>query len=108
MDDNPLTHIPKLSGLMSARAILSNPALYAGYDACPWEAVETFMNKVARSPLPFKLVLRHVSEMCSPGMGLNKRVLLTKQERAALMGCGNMLDLIDFLDERKEGGLRRD
>ncbi|KAK3309954.1 uncharacterized protein B0T15DRAFT_481464 [Chaetomium strumarium] len=106
--DNPLIHIPKLSGLMSARAILSNPALYAGYDACPWEAVETFMNNVARCPLPFKLVLHHISEMCSPGMGPNKRALLTRQERAALMGCGNMLDLIDFLDERKEGGLRRD
>ncbi|KAK4241581.1 tRNA-dihydrouridine synthase [Achaetomium macrosporum] len=104
--DNAVTHIPKLAGLMSARAILSNPALYAGYDACPWEAVETFMNNAVRCPLPFKLVLHHISEMCSPGMGPNKKALLTKQERAALMGSGNMLDLIDFLDERKEGGAR--
>ncbi|GAB1310530.1 tRNA dihydrouridine synthase [Madurella fahalii] len=106
-NNNTLVHIPKLAGLMSARAILANPALYAGHDACPWEAVETFMNNVARCPLPFKLVLHHLSEMCAPGMGPDKTALLTKQERATMLACTNMVDLIDFLDE-KRGGLRRD
>lgn len=105
---NSLPDIPKLAGLMSARAILANPALYAGYETCPWEAVETFMNNVVRCPLPFKLVLHHLSEMCGPGMGPNKTALLNKQERAAMMACTNMVDLIDFLDEKKSGGLRRD
>jgi tRNA-dihydrouridine synthase 4 len=103
--ESPMPSLPKLAGLMSARAILANPALYAGYDACPWEAVETFMVKAARAPLPYKLVLHHVHEMCSPGMGANKNALLTKQERAQLQQCMNMVDLIDFLDEKK--GLRR-
>ncbi|KAK3987062.1 tRNA-dihydrouridine synthase [Cladorrhinum sp. PSN332] len=105
----PLLKIPKLGGLMSARAQLCNPALYAGYDACPWEAVETFMNNSARAPLPFKLTLHHVSEMCAPGMGPNKNALLNKQERSMLMQCSNMLELIDFLDEKREeeGGIRR-
>ncbi|KAK4132405.1 FMN-linked oxidoreductase [Trichocladium antarcticum] len=106
-NNNPLTALPKLSGVMSARAILANPALYAGYDACPWEAVSTFMNKAARAPLPHKLMLHHLSEMCSPGMGPNKAALLTKQERAAMMACTNMVDLIDFLDE-KMGGIGRE
>lgn len=96
-----LIRIPKLAGLMSARAILANPALYAGYDACPWSAVETFMNKVAKAPLPFKLVLHHLSEMCAPGMSHNKNALLTKPERAAMLACSNMVDLIDFLDEKR-------
>ncbi len=48
-------HLPKLAGLMSARAILANPGLFAGYEACRWEVVETFMNYVARSPIPYKL-----------------------------------------------------
>lgn len=52
-------HLPKLAGLMSARALLANPALFAGYEACPWEAVELFMNKVVRAPLPLKLVQHH-------------------------------------------------
>ncbi|KAK3937176.1 tRNA-dihydrouridine synthase [Diplogelasinospora grovesii] len=98
----PLVEIPKLAGLMSARAILANPALFAGYETCPWEAVETFMNKVARAPLPFKLTLHHLSEMCAPGMGPNKSTLITKAERAAMLNCANMVDLVDFLDEKRE------
>lgn len=66
------------------------------------------MNNVARAPLPFKLTLHHVAEMCAPGMGPNKNALLSKQERSALMQCGNMLDLIDFLDEKKGGMTRRE
>ncbi|KAK4251796.1 tRNA-dihydrouridine synthase [Corynascus novoguineensis] len=99
-------HIPKLAGLMSARALLCNPALYAGHDACPWAAVETFLSNAARAPLPYKLVLHHLSEMCGPGMGPNKAALLNKQVRTGLMACGNMFDLIDFLDGLRE--LRRD
>jgi tRNA-dihydrouridine synthase 4 len=105
VEESPLPFLPKLAGLMAARAILANPALYAGYDACPWEAVEKFMVKAARAPLPYKLVLHHVHEMCSPGMGANKKALLTKQERAELQKCMNMVDLIDFLEEKK--GLER-
>ncbi|KAK4144356.1 tRNA-dihydrouridine synthase [Dichotomopilus funicola] len=101
-----LAHLPKLAGLMSARAILANPALYAGHDACPWEAVEAFLNNVARCPLPFKLVLHHLSEMCAPGMGPNKSALLSKAERTEMMACGNMLDLVDYLEDKK--GVRRD
>lgn len=58
-DGSAKPHLPKLAGLMSARALLANPALFAGYEACPWEAVELFMNKVVRAPLPLKLVQHH-------------------------------------------------
>ncbi|KAL2132511.1 hypothetical protein VTI74DRAFT_3701 [Chaetomium olivicolor] len=97
-----LRNIPKLAGLMSARALLANPALYAGHDACPWAVVESFLNHVARCPLPFKLVLHHLSEMCGPGMGPNKNALLTRQERAGMMGCANMIELVDYLDARRQ------
>jgi tRNA-dihydrouridine synthase 4 len=95
---------------MSARALLCNPALYAGHTACPWSAVESFLNNAARCPLPHKLVLHHLSEMCAPGMGPDKRALLTRAERAEMMRCENMVDLIDFLDgkrevKRRDGGL---
>ncbi|PHH77996.1 hypothetical protein CDD80_7507 [Ophiocordyceps camponoti-rufipedis] len=104
------THI---SGFMSARGLLANPALFAGYTACPWEALETFMCNVARCPLPFKLVAHHVSQMCGPGMGTDKSALLPKKERAELAHLDNMIDLVDFLDARIEehtgraGGMRR-
>ncbi|TFB04204.1 tRNA-dihydrouridine [Trichoderma ghanense] len=103
-----------LAGFMSARGLLANPALFAGHPRCPWEAVETFMCNVARCPLPLKLVVHHVQEMCGPGMGDDKTALLNKKERAGLVEFANMADLIDFLDEKIEehtgqrGGMRRD
>ncbi|GKT42240.1 tRNA-dihydrouridine(47) synthase [NAD(P)(+)] [Colletotrichum spaethianum] len=104
----------KLAGLMSARGILANPALYAGHESCPWEAVETFMRHVVRAPMPVKLVQHHLHEMCGPGMGPDKRALLNRHERAALLSLDNMVDVIDFMDDainRKTGrtdGLRRE
>ncbi|KID77234.1 tRNA-dihydrouridine(20a/20b) synthase [NAD(P)+]-like [Metarhizium brunneum] len=115
-DPDPSTPRPStthLSGFMSARGLLANPALFAGHAACPWEAVETLMCRVARAPLPFKLALHHVQEMTAPGMGPDKRALLNKRERAELNACGSMLDLVDFLDAKVEEhtgrkGMRRD
>ncbi|KAG7108816.1 hypothetical protein HYQ44_012180 [Verticillium longisporum] len=96
----------KLAGLMSARGILANPALYAGHESCPWEAVEAFLRHLARAPLHLKLVLHHLGEMCGPGMGPDKNALLTKGERAQLNAMTNMGDVINFVDEvveRKTG-----
>ncbi|KAL1864444.1 tRNA dihydrouridine synthase [Diaporthe australafricana] len=105
-------HLPKLAGLMSARALLANPALFAGHESCPWDAVELFMNKVVRAPLPLKLVQHHLGEMCGPGFGPDKSSLLNKKERVEMYNCGTMCDLIDFIDEKMENtgrkeGLRR-
>ncbi|KAM0242618.1 hypothetical protein ACHAPO_001040 [Fusarium lateritium] len=103
-----------LSGFMSARGLLANPAICAGYSACPWEAVETFMCKVARAPVPFKLVQHHIMEMTAPGMGPDKTSLLEKKERAEIMKLTNTCEIVDFLDEKIEektgrvGGMRRD
>ena len=96
-----LPSLPHLAGLMSARAILANPALYAGHDVCPWAAIDTFLNHAVRCPLPFKLVLHHLGEMCGPGFGPDKSALLSRKERARMMGCLNMVDLIDFMDEKR-------
>lgn len=104
----------RLSGFMSARGLLSNPAMFAGYSSCPWEVVERFMCNVARAPVPLKLAIHHVQEMCSPGMGMDKSSLLSKKERQGFLDVSNMMDLVDFLDEKIEehtgqaGGLRRD
>lgn len=102
-----------ISGFMSARGLLANPALFAGHRTCPWEAVERFMCYVARAPLPLKLAIHHVHEMCSPGMGVDKSSLLSKKERAGLTQAKDMMELVDFLDTKIEEhtgrpGLRRD
>ncbi|ROT37427.1 FMN-linked oxidoreductase [Sodiomyces alkalinus F11] len=96
----------KLAGLMSARGILANPALYAGHESCPWSAVESFLRHAARAPLHLKLIVHHLNDMCGPGMGPDKHSLLSKAERIQLNSLTNMVDVIDFMDdmiERKTG-----
>jgi len=96
-------HLPKLAGLMSARALLANPALFAGYESCPWEAVDMFMNNVARAPLPLKLGIHHLTEMCGTGFGPDRSsALLGKKERIRLTEFDNWIDVIDFLDDAKK------
>jgi tRNA-dihydrouridine synthase 4 len=96
-------HRTGVDGVLSARGLLQNPALFKGYDSCPWEAVEVFLNKAMKMPLPFKLVVHHLTEMCgsdragsTAGGGVG--TLLNKEERIDLVACGSMVQLIDFLD----------
>ncbi|KAI1328314.1 dihydrouridine synthase 4-like protein [Xylariaceae sp. FL0255] len=95
-------HLPKLAGLMSARALLTNPALFAGHGTCPWEAVDVFMRNVARAPLPLKLAVHHLNEMCGTGFGPDRSALLSKKERIRLNHIDNWIDVIDFMDEVKQ------
>ncbi|PSR97530.1 dihydrouridine synthase [Coniella lustricola] len=111
-NDEGRPYLPKLRGLMSARSLLANPALFAEHEVCPWDAVELFMNNVVRAPLPLKLVHHHLGEMCGPGYGPDKRSLLSKKERAELYNCSTMCDTIDFIEEKIMGvggrdGIRR-
>ncbi|KAI4870375.1 FMN-linked oxidoreductase [Hypoxylon rubiginosum] len=93
-------HLPNLSGVMSARALLANPALFAGRDSCPWEAVDVFLSHAARAPLPLKLAVHHLTEMCGPGFGPDRNAaLLTKRERVRLTEMGNWIDVVDYVDE---------
>jgi tRNA-dihydrouridine synthase 4 len=97
------TSLTGVDGVMSARGILQNPTLFAGFEACPWEAVETFMNKVVKAPIPFKLVVHHLSEMVGSDraggqVGGGTEPLLSKEQRMEMMGCQSMLELLDFLD----------
>jgi len=69
------------------------------------------MGYVVRAPIPFKLVVHHLGEMCGGsghgaegGSGVS-RALLSKKEKAELVGCGDMLELMDWLDSVRE--LRR-
>lgn len=95
--------IPNLRGMMSARALLANPALFAGYETCPWEAVDIFLEKVARAPLPLKLAVHHLGEMTGPGYGPDKKSLLNKKERMRLVECSNWIDVLDTLEDLRRG-----
>jgi tRNA-dihydrouridine synthase 4 len=92
-----------VDGVLAARGLLQNPALFQGYENCPWEAVEVFMSKVVKRPIPFKLVVHHLTEMCGSDRvggvtGGGAGTLLNKEERMKLVACESMVELVDFLD----------
>ncbi|PSK44179.1 hypothetical protein B9Z65_159 [Elsinoe australis] len=81
-----------VEGAMSARGILENPCLFAGYATTPIEAVGKFMAHVARSGLRFELVLYHINEMLLK--------TFSKEQRKSLMECKDMIDLTDWLEPK--------
>ena len=92
-----------VDGILAARGLMQNPALFQGYENCPWEAVEVFISKVMKRPIPFKLVVHHLTEMCGSDrvggiVGGGAGTLLSKEERMKLIACGNIVELVDFLD----------
>jgi tRNA-dihydrouridine synthase 4 len=86
--------LTEADGVMAARGLLENPALFAQHTEVPAICVKDFLAWAVRCPIPFALVLHHVTEMTArmPGM--------TKRERKAMMQCADLLDLLDFIGAR--------
>jgi len=81
-------------GVMAARGILENPALFADHDVTPAHCVQRMLAFAVRCPIPFPLVVHHVSEMIAHMKGM------TKRERKRLMECRDLVDLIDYIEEK--------
>ena len=100
-----IAHVERtgVDGVMSARGLLENPGLFRGDggEGCAWDVVERLMSEVVRRPVPFKLVVHHLSEMVGSDRG-QKGTLFTKEQRRGLMECASMVELMDFLDEVRE------
>ncbi|KUJ07538.1 FMN-linked oxidoreductase [Mollisia scopiformis] len=91
-----------VDGVMAARGLLENPGMIRGDVRCEWDVVESFMERVVRAPLPFKLVVHHLGEMGGSERSQRGKTLFSKEERAELMACEGMVDLIDWFEEMKE------
>ena len=93
-DVTDIVAVTGVDGLMSARGMMENPSLFTGGDVTTVECVQHFLRHAVRCPIPFPLVLHHVGEMTlrMPGM--------SKAERKRLMACQDMIDLIDYVEEK--------
>ena len=93
-DVNKIVTLTGVDGVMAARGILENPALFIGEAVTPAACVRELLEHSVRCPIPFPLVLHHMSEMTArlPGM--------TKKERKRLMACRDLVDLIDFTEDK--------
>lgn len=92
-DVDRLVEATGVDGVMAARGLITNPALFAGYKKTPWGAVERFLDYNMRSPLPYRFTLHHISEMAE--------AMIPRRERAQMIdSCKNIVELIDWLDDR--------
>ena len=93
-DVKKIAELTGVDGVMAARGILENPALFKRYDVTPSGCVRKFVEHAVRCPIPFPLVLHHISEMTGgmPGM--------MKKERKRLMECRDLVDLIDYVEDK--------
>jgi len=81
-----------INGLMSARGVLSNPAMFCPqFETCPWAAVEILWDHIMVSGLPFQLILHHFVEMFK---GRGDLAVLRKD----LVSNLTTIDLIDWFD----------
>lgn len=83
-----------VDGVMAARGILENPGMFTGEDFVTPDCMMGFLEWTVRCPIPFPLVLHHVSEMVGKMEGTTKKL---KRE---VMECHDLIDLIDFMERR--------
>lgn len=93
-DVNNIAALTEADGVMAARGILENPAMFAGYDLTTPECLLAFIDWAIRCPVPFPVVLHHASEMSARMPDMDKKA------KKALQECQDLLDLLDFAESR--------
>ncbi|KAK6202283.1 dihydrouridine synthase [Scheffersomyces amazonensis] len=89
-DAHKIAEYTGVDGIMSARGVLSNPALFAGYTQTPWSAIELFWDYATSYGLPFRITQHHLSEMLDKV--IPRKYIKEMNETTCL------IDLIDWFD----------
>ncbi|WBW74884.1 tRNA/mRNA dihydrouridine synthase Dus4 [Schizosaccharomyces osmophilus] len=72
-------------GIMSARGLLENPALFAGFEETPWGCVERFISYSTAYSLNFQLFYHHLITMMGKMTTKRERMTIPKDSFAAVM-----------------------
>ncbi|KAL8291442.1 hypothetical protein RQP46_002420 [Phenoliferia psychrophenolica] len=81
-----------VKGVMSARGLLANPALFAGYEKTPIAALSEFVDIATDTGLIFPLFHRHMAYMLEAHLG-------KKRDRMYFNSLNSHAGVIDFLDD---------
>lgn len=94
MDDfQKILDYTNVDGVMAVRGLLENPALFAGYERCPWGALEYFWHYAMEfGGLPFQLLQHHLHCML-------ESMSLDKDMHKELMNIKTTAALIDWFDD---------
>lgn len=80
------------TGVMAARGILENPAMYAGYESTPLECVKDFVNIAVSTGTPFSCFHHHLIYMLEKS--------LSRSERRYFNVLGSTSGVISYLNEK--------
>jgi tRNA-dihydrouridine synthase 4 len=80
-------------GVMSARGILENPALFSGYDRTPWECVDRFCELSVQYASPSSIFHHHLAKMTTSILSAADHRILNSLTNACIPS------MIDFLKQ---------
>lgn len=90
-DAEKIAELTGVDGIMAVRGILANPALFAGYNATPWAAVELFWDLASSYGLPFRVTQHHLSQMMDK--------MIPRRHLKEMCELTNLVDMIDWFDD---------
>eukprot|EP01114_Cavostelium_apophysatum_P008996 TRINITY_DN22069_c0_g1_i1.p1 TRINITY_DN22069_c0_g1~~TRINITY_DN22069_c0_g1_i1.p1 ORF type:complete len:351 (+),score=60.42 TRINITY_DN22069_c0_g1_i1:98-1054(+) len=82
----------KVNGVMAARGLLQNPALFAGYKTCPIECMRDYIDLSVHLGVPFGTVHQHLMMMLFP---IHNR--LEKREFNQIVSMAGIFDFFENL-----------
>lgn len=85
-------HPLSFTGVMAARGILENPAMYAGYESTPLECVKDFVNIALSTGTSFSCFHHHLIYMLEKS--------LSRSERRYFNVLGSTSGVINYLNEK--------
>ncbi|CCD27130.1 tRNA dihydrouridine synthase NDAI_0J02380 [Naumovozyma dairenensis CBS 421] len=95
-DFKKIAEYTKCQGVMAVRGLLNNPALFSGYDICPWSCIENFWYWVIEfGGIPYQLIQHHFYCMLE-NMNLKKKLL------NEMMEIKSLVQLMDWFDDNFE------
>lgn len=81
----------KVDGVMTARALLENPALFAGYDQTPWECIEKFIRYSLEYGTQSSIFHHHLAKMTTSILSPSNHRMLNSLTNASIPA------ILDFL-----------
>ncbi|XP_047489093.1 tRNA-dihydrouridine(20a/20b) synthase [NAD(P)+]-like [Penaeus chinensis] len=91
-DADRIQKVTGVNGVMAARGILENPAMYAGYESTPLECVKDFVNIAVSTGTPFSCFHHHLIYMLEKSF--------SRSERRYFNVLGSTSGVISFLNEK--------